>query len=66
MPNYLTNDSEEITKRILEIRKLENLYRLKLCAIRNGIPSILCWCYQAAEDGTTLPCPTNQEEDKPC
>jgi hypothetical protein len=31
------------------------------CNVRKGLPSVECWCYRAAADGSTLPCPAPTE-----
>jgi hypothetical protein len=41
---------------VLAFEKREQARLLRCCFMKSGMASTDCWCFQAADDGTTLPC----------
>lgn len=43
------------------MRRINN-YTNRVCAIKSGGDASSCWCYKAAPNGTSLPCPVVVEK----
>lgn len=59
MPEYASNDTDIITKRIKEIRCTE----WRRCFKKAGLNAAGCWCINGGPDGATLPCSVATDAD---
>ncbi|MGH7061245.1 MAG: hypothetical protein ACREFH_12720 [Stellaceae bacterium] len=59
MSRLAAEDAEAISARMRELRA----YHGRQCFGRLGLGATNCWCFKAAENGDSLPCPALEAAD---